>query len=139
MQKFAHRVAVTTNELFDAVNILENPNFAAVAGNSDWAAVVQNRIMQQVLTLFVRQTLQTLHNALDKTIFLKGQINALVKNLAPKMMMEALETAVKIKCNQCGPIDHTIALEKSNAKPSAQAINFVKRGGFHGQGQSTSR
>ena len=142
VQKFAHRVAVTTNEFFDAVNIPENPNFAAVAGIPGWDEAVQDATVQQVVTFFVRQTLRTLRNALDKTIFLNGlnaQINAMVKNSAPNTMTEAVENAVKVERNRRGPIDHTIALEKSNAKPSAQAINFVKRGSSRSRGQSTSR
>jgi hypothetical protein len=54
-------------------------------------------------------------------------------------MTEAVESAVKVERNRRGPIDHTIALEKSTAKPSAQVINFVKRGGSRGRGLSTSR
>ena len=142
VQKFAHRVSVTSNEFFDAVNIPENPNFAAVAGNPAWANAVQDAIVQQVVTFFVRQTLRTLRNALDKTIFLNGlnaQINALVKNAAPETMTEAVEAAVKVERNRRGPIDHTIALEKSTAKTSAQAINFVRRGGSRGRGFSSTR
>lgn len=139
VQKFAHRVAVTTNEFFDAVNIPDTPNFAAVAAHPGWDVILENDVAQAVITFYVRQTLQTLRNALDKTIFLNGlnsHINALVKNSAPATMTEAVETAVKIERNRRGPIDHTIALEKSNAKPSAQAVNAVRRGGSRGRGHS---
>ena len=141
VQKFAHRVAVTTNEFFDAVNIPLNPNWNAVAHDPAWAAVVLDETVQAVVVFYINNTVQTIRTALDKTIFLNGlhaHINALVKNAGPDTMTSAVETAVKYERNRKGPIDHTIALEKSSARMSAQAINALRRGGFRGRGRSSS-
>ena len=138
VQKFAHRVAVTTNEFFDAVNIPLNPNWAAVDHNPAWALVVQDETVQAVVMFYVARTAQTIRTALDKTIFLNGlhaHINALVKNTCPDTMTSAVETAVKFERNRRGPIDHTIALEKNTSKMTQQAINAMRtmRGGFRGR------
>jgi hypothetical protein len=73
---------------------------------------------------------------LNKTIFLNGlkkEINSQVKNTTPVTWLDAVNNAIVIDRNLNGPIDHTIALEKS--ANSSTSVNFIKRGGFRGRGR----
>jgi len=141
VQKFSHRVAVTTQEFFDAVNVPDTPNFELVVNNPEWAQFVGNPVAQAVITFYVRQQAKAFRTTLDRTIFLNGlnsHINALVKNTSPQTMTDAVETAIKFERNKKGPIDHTIALEKSTNKTTvATSVNALRRGGFRGRGRGT--
>ncbi len=141
VQKFSHRVAVTTQEFFDAVNVPDTPNFNLVANNPEWVQIVQNEQAQAIITFYCRQQAKAFRSTLDRTIFLNGlnvHINTLVKNTSPQTMTEAVETAIKFERNKRGPIDHTIALEKSINKTTLQSsVNAIRRGGYRGRGKGT--
>jgi hypothetical protein len=133
VQKFAHRVVVTTKEFFAAMDAPEVPNFQAVPNNPGWVEIVADQTCQQVIAYYSSECAATIRSYLNKTIFLNGlkvAINAQVKNSAPLTWMDAVQNAIKVDRNQKGPIDHTIALEKSKA---ATSINFIKRGGGRGR------
>jgi hypothetical protein len=135
VQKFAHRVVVTTKEFFAAMDAPEIPNFQAAPNNPGWGEIVADPTCQNVITYYSSECAATIRSYLNKTIFLNGlkaTINAQVKNSAPISWMDAVQNAIKIDRNQKGPIDHTIALEKSKA---AASINFIKRGGGRGRGR----
>lgn len=136
VQKFAHRVVVTTKEFFMAMNAPDEPNLAAVPNNENWVQTAQNPIVQQLIRYFVKECAATIRAVLNKTIFLNGlkkEINSQVKNTTPVTWLDAVNNAIVIDRNLNGPIDHTIALEKSAT--SSTSVNFIKRGGFRGRGR----
>lgn len=145
VQDFGHRVVVTTDEFFaamdppDAVNY-QHPAFQERPG---WAAHAALPLTIQICSFVAQETAAAIAASLNKTIFLNGlhsNINAQVKNTTPVTFVEAYRNAMKIERHRQGPANHTIALEKT-AKPTAQ-VNAIRRGGVsrgRGARNGTSR
>lgn len=144
VQKFAHRVAVTTDEFFAAMDPPDavNYNAPAFANNAVWAARVADPVNAQIIQYATSETAAAIAACLNKTIFLNGlnaAIIAQVKNSAPPTFVDAYKNAMQVERNRQGPIGHTIALEKAGTKANtAQAVNAVRRGGTRGRGGRTS-
>jgi hypothetical protein len=137
VQKFAHRVVVTTKEFFQAMNAPEEPNF--LAAPQEFQPIINNELARRMATYYIKEEAATYRSYLNKTIFLNGlrkEINAQVKNTNPVTWIDAVENATTIDRNMQGPIDHTIALEKSTP---ATSVNFIRRGSSNrGRGRGGS-
>ena len=135
VQKFAHRVVITTDEFFAAMDPPDVVNYNAprFANNPEWLAHAQIQLTRDLCQYVARETAAAIASALNKTIFLNGlngNINSQVKNTAPPSFVQAYKNALQIERNRQGPVGHTIALEKAGKSANtAQSLNAIRRGG----------